>query len=307
VGAGDAARAVPAELNPAQDRHTGRVAAYRSSAAQAARQALADRLRELRVDAGLTAIQLAAAAGWHRTKVSRLEHAVRSPSMAEVRAWCVACGAEDQTDDLLAALRAVEGTYVQWQRLDRGGLRRLQESYVPLFERTRLMRVYCSVLVPGLLQTPGYATAVLTAIVEQSGGANDVAQAVPARMARARVLHEGGHRFAFVIEEAVLRHGLGGGAVMAAQLGHLLEAMSVPSVSLGVIPFAARRPRIVVENFNLYDLARVEVELLAAQVTITAPSEIKLYAEAFEELAAMAVYGSAARALIAAAVAALDG
>ncbi len=282
------------------------MSAYQSSAAQAARQALADRLRELRVDAGLTAIQLAAAAGWHRTKVSRLEHAARSPSVAEMRAWCAACGAESQTDDLLAALRTVDGAYVQWQRLERGGLRRLQESYLPLFERTRLMRVYCSVLVPGLLQTPGYATAVLSAIVEQSGGANDIAEAVPARIARARVLREGGHRFAFVIEEAVLRYDLGGAEVMAAQLGHLLEAMSLPSMSLGVIPFAARRPRIAVENFHLYDLARVEVELLAAQVNVTAPSEIKLYAKAFEDLAAMAVYGPAARALIAAAIAALD-
>jgi transcriptional regulator with XRE-family HTH domain len=281
------------------------VSAYRSSAAQAARQALAGRLRELRVDAGLTAIQLAAAAGWHRTKVSRLEHAARLPSIGEVRAWCEACGAEDQTDDLLAALRTVDGAYMQWQRLFRGGLRRAQESRTPLYERTRLTRIYCSQVIPGLLQMSGYVSAILT-VFAGATGAQDVGEAVAARLDRARVLHQAGHRFSFLIEEAVLRHGLGGAEVMAAQLGHLLEAMSLPSVSVGVIPFGPSRPRFVLETFTMFDLDQVVVELLAAQVTITAPSEIKLYAKAFEDLAAMAVYGPAARALIAAAIAALD-
>jgi transcriptional regulator with XRE-family HTH domain len=282
------------------------VSAYQSSAAQAARQALAGRLRELRVDAGLTAIQLAAAAGWHRTKVSRLEHAARLPSIGEVRAWCEACGAEDQTDDLLAALRTVDGAYMQWQRLFRGGLRRAQESRTPLYERTRFTRIYCSQVIPGLLQTSGYVSAILTVFADATG-AQDVGEAVAARLDRARVLHQAGHRSSFLIEEAVLRHRLGGAEVMAAQLGHLLEAMSLPSVSVGVIPFGAGRSRFVLETFTMFDLDQVVVELLAAQVTITAPSEIKLYAKAFEDLAAMAVYGPAARALIAAAVAALDG
>ncbi len=282
------------------------MSAYRSSAAEAARQALAERLRELRVDAGLTAIELAAAAGWHRTKVSRIEHASRLPSIADVRVWCLACGAEDQAEDLVDAVRAVEGAYVQWQRVQRAGLRRLQESLVPLYERTRFLRTYCSQVVPGLFQTAAYATAVLTAFAERTGAPNDVAEAAQARVARARVMRKRDHRFAFVIEEGVLRAGLGGADVMAAQLGHLLKAMSLPSVSLGVIPFNVSRPQFVLENFAIYDFVQVDVELLSAQMTITAPSEIKLYAEAFEQLAGMAVYGAKARALITSALAALD-
>jgi hypothetical protein len=49
----------------------------------------------------------------------------------------------------------------------------------------------------------------------------------------------------------------------------------------------------------------VHVELLSAQVTVTAPSEITLYVRAFERLAGMAVYGPQARALIASAIDAL--
>jgi transcriptional regulator with XRE-family HTH domain len=282
------------------------VAAYQSPSAQAARKSLAGRLRELRVEAGFTGLELATALGWHRTKVSRIEHASRPPSIDDVRAWCAACGVGEQADDLVAALRTIESAYIQWQRLERTGLRRLQDSYVQLYERTRVMRVYCSQVVPGLLQTSAYTTALFAAIIEHKGTPDDVAEAVPARMARARVLREGGHRFAFLIEETVLRAGLGGADVMAAQIGHLLEAMTLPSVSLGVIPFATARPQFVLEDFTIYDAVRVEVELLSAKVTITAPSEIKLYAKAFEQLSGMAVYGAKARALITSALAALD-
>lgn len=199
----------------------------------------------------------------------------------------------------------VEGTYVQWARVQRAGLRQLQESMVPLYERTRVMRTYCSQVVPGLFQTEPYAAAVLAAHAERTAAPGDVSDAARARVARARILRKGG-QFAFVIEEAVLRQGLGGVDVMAGQLGHLLEAMSLPSVSLGVIPFGPSRPQFVLENFAIYDAVQIDVELLSAQVTITAPSEIKLYAKAFEELAGMAVYGAAARALITSALSALD-
>ena len=85
-----------------------------SSSVQEARKAVAKRLRDLREDAGLTAVALASEAGWERTKVSKIEHAARAPSVADIRTWCRVCNAEDQAEDLLAALRAVAGMYVEW-------------------------------------------------------------------------------------------------------------------------------------------------------------------------------------------------
>jgi len=51
-----------------------------SSTVQQARQQVADRLREVRLDAGLTKRAVAAAAGWHESKCSRIEHARTPPS-----------------------------------------------------------------------------------------------------------------------------------------------------------------------------------------------------------------------------------
>ena len=73
----------------------------------------------------------------------------------------------------------------------------------------------------------------------------------------------------------------------------------------GVIPSAAQRGMWPLEQFTVFDDNRVHVELLSAQVTVTVPSEIILYVRAFERLAGLAVYGDAARALIADAIAAL--
>ena len=87
---------------------------------------------------------------------------------------------------------------------------------------------------------------------------------------------------------------------MTTQLGHLLEAKEMPSMSLGVIPSTAGpRPMWPLEAFTVFDDERLHVELLSAQVSVTAPSEITLYVRAFEKLARLAVYGAQARDLIA--------
>ncbi|WP_043637511.1 helix-turn-helix domain-containing protein [Nonomuraea candida] len=269
-----------------------------SSSIQEARQALAKRLRELREDAELTAVALARAAGWERTKVSKIEHAARPPSITDIRTWCRVCHAEDQTEDMLATLRTVTGMYQEWKRLQRTGLRRLQEQRTAVFEQTREFRSYASQVVPGLLQTPEYAAAILSAVAKRNNVPNDVEAAVAARMKRARLLREGGHRFAFVLEEAILRYQIGDAAIMAGQLGYLLSVMALPAVSLMVIPFATPRKTHPLGNFNIYDQTDVRIELLTAAINITAASEIAQYRREFELLASMSVTGKAARALI---------
>lgn len=49
---------------------------------------------------------------------------------------------------------------------------------MPLYERTRLFRVYCSNVVPGLVQTPGYASALMSSITRFQGMPDDVPEAV---------------------------------------------------------------------------------------------------------------------------------
>ncbi|MFJ2112069.1 MULTISPECIES: helix-turn-helix domain-containing protein [unclassified Streptomyces] len=278
-----------------------------SSSAQAAREGIAQRLRALRADAGITGSELAARCGWTHSKSSRIENARTPPSPADIRAWCGACGAEDQAADIIAQSHNAESQYVEWRRKVRTGLKQLQHSYVPLFKATRVFRVYSATLVPGLLQTEGYATGLMSSITDFREIPNDVTHAVAARLERSRIIHEPGHRFVLLIEESALRHHIGDAEAMAAQLGYLLTAGALPSVSLGVIPAATPERSIwPMETFHVYDDTLVSMELLSARVTVTQPSEIALYLKAFEELRGMAVYGAEARALIVKAIDALN-
>lgn len=270
-----------------------------SSSVQQARQALADRLREIRVEAGLTARELAAAAGWHHTKVSKLEHAVTSPSAGDIRAWCDLCDAADQTADLVASLVAADTMWTEWRRLERAGLRRAQESVLPLWERTRRFRIYSSWLVPGPVQTESYIRALLTATRQRRGVVDDVEEATAVRVAKQRVIHEGNHRFAVLLEESVLHYRIGGADVLRNQLDHLLDAMTVPSVSLGIIPLDADRTILrPVEMFFLFDDTQVNAEFVSGWLRVTTPSEVAMYAQVFGMLAGLAVYGDRARTLI---------
>ena len=159
---------------------------------------------------------------------------------------------------------------------------------------------------PGLIQTPAYANALMSAITTFQGTPDDVEAAVRARMERNRVLRSLNHQFVILLEESVLRYRIGDAEVMAGQLGHVLNLIPLPNVRLGIIPFSAsQRDMWTLEAFTAFDDARVHVELLSAQVTVTAPGEVVIYLRAFERLTALAVYGAKARTLISDAISAL--
>ncbi|MFF1907874.1 helix-turn-helix domain-containing protein [Kitasatospora sp. NPDC058218] len=272
-----------------------------SSSVQQARRDLADRLGEIRREAGLSGRELAQLCGWHPSKSSRIENARTLPSPGDLLAWCRASGADDRAPDLIASLRAVDGMFVEWRRMEKDGLKRAQEAVLPRYQRTRRFRAYSSWLVPGMLQTRAYTASVLRAIQRRRLTVDDVDAAVDVRMERQRILYEGDRRFAFLVEESVLRSGPGGRDVQREQLAHLLTVGTLPNVSLGVVPMSPDRVRMPVEGFWIYDAAQVNVELVSGYLTISQPTEIALYVQAFGELAEQAVHGEQARALIAAA------
>ena len=274
------------------------------SSAQSARQALASRLQEIRLDAGLTARALSSTAGWHEAKTSRIEHAKQQPSEADLRAWCYVCSAPKLIPELTAELRAANSMWLDWQRAERSGLKHLNVSVRDIYERTKQYRSYCQSMIPGLLQTPEYTTAVLASLRDRRQVlVDDVAIAVAERVDRQHILYEGDHKFAFVLEVAALRYQVGGPEVLAGQLRHLLDVMRLPSVSLGIIPDTVDRTmRWPVEDFYIFDNSQANVELVSGFLTITHPREIAMYAESFAALTKIAVYGSHARRLITAAL-----
>ena len=196
------------------------------------------------------------------------------------------------------------GMWVPYQRLNRAGLRKAQESVRPGYENSALVRSYQPKIVPGLLQTAAYTTAMLEdARDRQRVQRDDVAEAVAERSRRQRVLTRAGHRFVFVIEEPVLRYRFCDPEVLRGQLLHLREAARLPTVWLGIIPLGCDRRKVLPrEGFVMFDEERVSVELISGVLSVTQPGEIAMYVRDFTDLAGIAVNGKAARDLIATAL-----
>jgi transcriptional regulator with XRE-family HTH domain len=268
------------------------------SSFQRAREALGVRLRELRRDGRLTGRQLAAAHGWHPSKVSKIEGGKQTPSEDDLSAWARACGRPELTGELIASLRTLEGQYVEFRRMFRAGQRAMQDAISEIEGDTAFLRNFESVFVPGLLQTPEYARSRLAEQLDEIGAADDVDEAVAARMQRQQVLYRTGRRFHFVITEAVLRYRLCPPEVLAGQLDRLVSLSTLTTIRFGVIPFEAQLPVAPVHGFYLYDERMVQVEHLTAELKLTQPSEIGTYIRFFGQLAETARYGAGARAII---------
>jgi len=270
-----------------------------SSAARQAQEALGVRLRELRKDAGLTGRTLAAATGQHYTRVSKIEHGVQPPSDTDIRDWCRACGAEDQVADLIATLRAVESAYLEFRRQARAGMKRVLGAHtVALYEQTTLFRIYEHNVIPGLFQTADYSAAMLSFWIDFLETPNDLDDAVATRMERQRVIYQRGKRFAVVLEEQALRTWFGDAETQAGQLDRLLAVMSLPNVSMGIIPLMTERAAVASAGFWIFDNVLVALETPTASIEVTRPQENDLYGRMLEHLQAAAVFGKPARAII---------
>ncbi len=198
---------------------------------------LAQALRELRRDAGLTQDAVAARMGWHTSKLFRMENA-RSPRVdwLDVKELMEMYGVGSPHREALVQLARdarMRGWWTPYRDVFTG-------SYVALEDESSAMRLYCPELVPGLLQTEDYARAVIRA-VRPGYDEESVERRVTARLARQKELLDrpAAPDLGLVLNEAVLRRLVGGAQTMAAQLRALAEAARRPPVMLQVLPFSA--------------------------------------------------------------------
>lgn len=263
-----------------------------------ARNALGQRLRELRHHAGLSGRQLAESLSWPASKVSKLENGRQTPTDDDIRAWTRGTGGGDETEALLASLHTLEVQYGEWRRVLRGGLGHGQDKRAEQDQDTRLLRAFEATIVPGLLQTPEYARARFAEAVRRLRLPDDVDDAVRGRLQRQEILYRPDKRFHFVLTEAALRFRLCPPAAMLGQLDRLVSLSQLPNVRLGIIGFATPYVTSPRHGFWLYDDDRVLVETYSAELDLRQPQEIELYRDAFDQLASVASYGRAARAII---------
>jgi transcriptional regulator with XRE-family HTH domain len=263
-----------------------------------ARSALGKRLRELRTSAGITGRQLAESLAWPVSKVSKLENGRQAPTDEDIRGWTRVTGSEGEAEGLLASLHSLETQHAEWQRQLRGGLRPHQHELAEIDAKTHTFRVFEPATIPGVLQTAEYARARFTEGVTLFSMPDDIDYAVRTRMQRQDLLYRRDKRFHFVLTEAALRYRRSSLDVQIAQLDRLMTLSALPNVRLGIIAFETQYAVGPWHAFWLRDQHRVTIETFSAELNLAQPQEIELYARVFDELAAVASYGRAARAII---------
>ncbi|MEV0220010.1 DUF5753 domain-containing protein [Streptomyces sp. NPDC050704] len=186
----------------------------------------------------------------------------------------------------------------KWNKLLHEGTGPVQDEFLELVRRTRHSRHYCDNIVWGNLQTTDYARAVFRRVVDFHQIPDDVEAGVARRTARAQFIGQGGRTYHALLGEQALRTNLGGTETMRGQLAHLLAALDLPGLKLGVIPTRAELALYPGHSFSIFDRAQVEVETFSAGLNITGKDEIAVYEKAFSVLERSAVYGQEARGLI---------
>ncbi|MFC5182792.1 helix-turn-helix domain-containing protein [Actinomadura harenae] len=263
---------------------------------QDARRAFGNRLRGLRLDAGLSGVDLARQCGWHKSKISKIEHGTQVPTESNLRAWADACGAVEQIPELIASHRQLDEMWEEYRHAFRAGLNQQSARIRPLYERTKLVRAYESQTIPGFLQTRDYTRAVVADVSRFHGLAEDVDLVAGGRMNRRRVLESARCAYSFVVEAPALYAVRGGVPAMLEQLDYIERAASFPNVALGIIPLGSHRNIWPGEGFYVYDDVLVRSEHWTGGYRTKRPSEIAIYLRFFNLLRDQAVYGDAARA-----------
>lgn len=192
-----------------------------------------------------------------------------------------------------------------WDEMLQSGTGPVQDKFLELVRRTRDSRHYCDNIIWGNIQTTDYARAVFRRVVDFHGIPDDVEAGVVRRTARAQFIGQDGRTYHALLGEQALRTNLGGTEVMRGQLAHLLKALDLPGLKLGVIPARAELALYPGHAFSIFDGRQVKVETYASGINITHEDEVATYEKAFTLLERSAVYGQQAHALIQAELSAL--
>ncbi|MEU0925763.1 helix-turn-helix domain-containing protein [Streptomyces malaysiensis] len=274
-----------------------------SNQAQEARQALGARLRGFRKDAGFASGRaLARALDWQESKVSRLENGKQNASEDDIKVWCAATGQQEHIDDLIATVRHIDELWQEWRRLLQTGAEKRQSQGLQVYAKTKVFRIWHPTVVWGTLQTAEYAAETFRQVVDYYEIPDDAEAATAKRLERQQYLYQGNRIFNVLLGEQALYSNFGGPEVMKGQLDRLLAVMRLPRLSLGLVPRSAPLGIWPGNSFSMFDDKLVLVETYSAEFSVTQPREIELYTKAFELLKHSAVYGSAVRDLIFAAI-----
>lgn len=267
---------------------------------------MGEALRRYRNEAARTLEAAADEMGWAASKLSRIETATAHIKPDEVASLLRVYGVEDHNVvDALEGLAKHARKQGWWQTYS-GVVAPAYADYISLESDAGSVREFAPLLIPGLLQTAGYAreTLAANAITRNAG---EIAALAEVRQARQAVLTrtDGPLKLWVVVNEAVLHQRFAvRPATMREQLRRLLDASEMPHVTIQIMPLDATPHPGSAGGFSLVGFPgpMPDVVLLENQIGATyveGVDDVRTFVDAFERIVATALPVDDSLALIA--------
>ncbi|MFJ9020906.1 helix-turn-helix domain-containing protein [Streptomyces sp. NPDC102259] len=260
-------------------------------------------LKRFRQAAGFDQPQAAELIASSQARISRVESGHATPRVIEVRLLLDAYGvADSQVREKLEDL-AKHSKNRGWWLEHAEHLRPDYLDHIALEDDATYIRQWQPALVPGLLQTPAYAEAIIAAGPDYV--APDVlAQLVKVREARQTKIGEGGASYAAIFWETAVVHPLVSAETHREQLSSILTVAKRKNITVQVLPLSAGVLVASIPAFSSFSfdseptVEAVTMENLRGTSVLEAPEDLAAYGNAFDLLRSAALSPEASARLI---------
>ncbi|NED73056.1 helix-turn-helix domain-containing protein [Streptomyces sp. BBFR115] len=260
-------------------------------------------LRQYRQAAKMDQPQAAEIIAASQARISRLESGHVTARVIEVRLLLDAYGVDDPEIRAKLENLAKHSKNRGWWLEHAEHLRPDYVDHIALEDDATYIREWQPVMVPGLLQTPAYAEAVI------AGGPHyidpeRIAELVKVRVGRQAKIEEGGASYTAILWEAVLRHPLVDVGIHREQLSTILEVGKRKNVTIQVLPFSAGVLAGYSSAFYSFSfdeeptVEAVAMDNLRGTSVLEGPEDLAAYANAFDLLRSAALAPDASAKLI---------
>lgn len=277
-----------------------------SGAPTVLRVVLGKRLQQLREKAGLTYEQAGRALDVTHVTVRRMEKAEVGLKLIYVEKLLQTYGVSGQTEIEEFLNLARQANQPGWWHSYRDVLPEWFSAFVSLEGESRVIRAYEPHYVPGLLQTEGYARAVLRAGMPHAPE-EEIRRQVALRQERQALLERPEPPLLWVVmDETVLRRSIGGPEVMREQIDKLVAATELPYVRLQIMPFSVGPHSAMYGPFHLFRFPIEELpdvafaESLLGAAYFDQRDDVTTFLEALDRMCAQAAPVSRTEAILSA-------
>ncbi|MFB7468226.1 helix-turn-helix domain-containing protein [Streptomyces sp. NPDC056224] len=256
------------------------------------RRRLGAELRRLRLARGLTSTQVAEHLLISQPKVSHLENGRRAISPRDVRDLCGLYQVTDQQviDSLMEMARESnqQGWWVAFGEVP-------YAVYIGLETAAASVRSYEPLVIPGLLQTPAYAAAVIAETIPLATE-EQIAVRREVRLRRQSRAHHPARPFRLrvVLDESVLRRVVGSPQIMCEQLEYLIRLGEQPHITMQILPHSAGAHPGISGQFSILGFpdtapGTVYLERFTSDLYLGKRSDVQHYSTMFDQLQAQAL------------------